>query len=45
MSDVVAEMLKNGGISTTDWLLRIFNRGMEIGVVPNDWKVACIVPI
>ena len=38
-------MLKNGGISITDWLLRIFNQCMESGVVPEDWKVACIVVV
>ena len=24
---------------------RIFNKCMESGVVPEDWKAACIVPI
>ena len=38
-------MLKNGGINTTDWLLRIFDRHMETSVVPRDRKEACIVPI
>ena len=38
-------MLKNGGISITDWLLRIFNTCMKFGVVPEDWKAACIVPV
>ena len=31
---IVEEMLKNGGNSITDWLLRIFNKCMESGVVP-----------
>ena len=26
MDGIVVEMLKNGGISITDWLLRIFNK-------------------
>ena len=37
-------MLKSGGISITDWLLRIFNICMEPCVVPQDWKALCIVP-
>ena len=38
-------MLKNGGISIIDWLLRIFLRCMESGVVSEDWKAACIFPV
>ena len=38
-------MLKNRDISIIDWLLRIFSKCMESGVVPEDWKAACIVPI
>ena len=44
MDGIVIEMLKNGGISIIDWLLTIFNNCMESGVVPEDWKTACIVP-
>ena len=33
MDGIVVEMLKNGGISIIDWLLRIFNKCMESGVV------------
>ena len=43
MDDIVVEMLKNGGISIIVWLLRIFNKCMESGVVPEDWKSAYIV--
>ena len=45
MDGIVVEMLKKGGISIIDWLLRIFNKCMESGVVPEDWKAACIVPL
>ena len=45
MDGIVAEMLKNVGISIIDWLLRIFNKCMESGIVSEDWKAACIVPI
>ena len=36
MDDIVVEMLRNGGISIIDWLLRKFNRCMGSGVVPED---------
>ena len=34
-------MLKNGGISIIEWFLRC----LESGVVPGDWKAACIIPV
>ena len=45
MDDIVVEMLKIEGISIIDWLMRIFNKCMASGVVPEDWKAACIVPV
>ena len=45
MDGIVVEMFKNEGISIIDWLLRIFNNCMESGVIPEDWKAACIVPV
>ena len=39
MDGIMVEMMKN------DFLLRIFNRCMESGVVPEDCKAACIVPV
>ena len=39
MDDIAEEMLKTGLINITDWLLRLFSRCMESGVVPEDWKV------
>ena len=45
MDGIVVEMLKNGGITIIDWLLRIFNKYMESGVVPEDSKAAYIVPV
>ena len=41
--DSIVVMLKNGAIIIIDWLMRIFNKCMEFGVVPEDWKAACIV--
>ena len=38
MNDIVAEILKSGGISIIDWLLMIFNRCMESDVLPEDWQ-------
>ena len=45
MDGIVVEMLKNGGISIIDWLLKMFNRCITSDVVPEDWKAACIVPV
>ena len=45
MDGIVVEMLKNGVINIIDLLQRIFNRCMESGVVAEDWKAACIVPV
>ena len=45
MDGIVVEMLKSGGISITDWLLKIFNKCMVSGVVPENWKAMCIVPV
>ena len=41
----VLEMLKNGSISIIGRLLKIFNRCIESGIVPEEWKAACIVLI
>ena len=27
------------------WLLRILNMCMDIGTVPEDWKVDCVFPV
>ena len=45
MNGFVLEMLKNGGITIIEWLLRIFNICMEFGAVPENWKATCIIPI
>ena len=45
MDGIIVQMLKNGGINVNDWMLRMFNIYMDTGVVPEDWKVACIIPI
>ena len=32
-------------ISIIDWILSIFSRCMETGVVLEDWKVECIIQL
>ena len=41
----LVKFLKRRGISIIDKLLEIFNKCMETGFVPKDWKVAYIVPL
>ena len=43
--DIVVEMLKTVDIIIPDWLLRIFNKCMEIRIMSEGWKVACIIPL
>ena len=38
-------MLKNGGITIIERLMRILIKCMESGVVSEDWKATCIVPV
>ena len=45
VDSIAVEMLRNGGIRIIDWLMRILNKCMKSGVVPEDWKAACIVPV
>ena len=45
MDGIAVETLKNGGISITDWLLRLFNKYMESGVVSEKWKANFSVPV
>ena len=42
---IAAELLKRGGISIVEWLVRLFNICFREGAVPDDWQRACIVPI
>ena len=45
MDGVRAEMLKKGGVSVLEWLVRLFNICFMLSVVPVDWVCACIVPL
>ena len=42
---VRAEMLKKGGVTVLEWLVRLFNVCFLLSMVPVDWVCACIVPL
>ena len=37
--------LKKNGIAVLEWLVRLLNASFDMGVVPMDWRGACIVPL
>ena len=39
------ECLKKGGMAVLEWLVRLLNLRFDIGVLPIDWRGACIVPL
>ena len=39
------ECLKKGGMAVLEWLVRLLNLSFNMGVVPMDWRGACIVPL
>ena len=39
------ECLKKGGMAVLEWLVRLLNFSFDMGVVPMDWRGACIVPL
>ena len=39
------ECLKKGGIAVLEWLVRLLNVCVDVGIVPIDWRGACIVPL
>ena len=45
MDGVQAEMLKKGGVTVVEWLVRLFNICFCLSLVPSDWVCACIVPL
>ena len=45
MDGVRAEMLKEGGVTALEWLVRVFNICFMLSVVPVDWVIACMVPL
>ena len=38
------ECLKKGSMAVLEWLVRLLNSSFDMGVVPMDWRGACIVP-
>ena len=45
MDGVRVEMLKEGGVTVLEWLVRVFNICFMLPVVPVDWIIACMVPL
>ena len=45
MDVVRVEMLKEGGVTVLEWLVRVFNICFMLSVVPVDWVIACMVPL
>ena len=39
------ESLKKGGMAVLEWLVRLLNVRFDMGVVPMDWRGACIMPL
>ena len=39
------EMLKEGGVTVLEWLVRVFNLCFMLSIVPVDWVIACMVPL
>ena len=45
MDGVKAEMLKEGGMTALEWLVRVFDICFMLSLVPVEWVIACIVPL
>ena len=45
IDEVTAEMLKKGGVSAVEWLVRLFNICFYLSMVPVEWVCAIIVPL
>ena len=45
MDGVRVEMLKEGGVTVLEWLVRVCNICFMLSIVPVDWAIACIVPL
>ena len=45
MDGVKVEMLKEGGVTVLEWLVRVFNICFMLSTVPVDWAIACMVPL
>ena len=38
-------MLKEGGVTALEWLVRVFNVCFMLSIVPVGWVIACMVPL
>ena len=45
LDGVRVEMLKEGGVTVLEWLVREFNICFMLSIVPVDWVIACMVPL
>ena len=45
LDGVRVEMLKEGGVTVLEWLVRVFNICCVLSIVPVDWVIACMVPL
>ena len=45
MDGVRAEMLKEGGVTALEWLVRVFNICFMLSIVPMNWVIACMVAL
>ena len=45
MDGVRVEMLKEGGVTVLEWLVRVFNICFMLSMVPVGWVIACMAPL
>ena len=45
MDGVRVEMLKEGDVTVLEWLVRVFDIGFMLSIVPVAWIIACMVPL
>ena len=45
MDGMRVEMLKEGGVTVLEWLVRLFNIYFMLSIVPVDWVMASMMPL
>ena len=45
MDGVRVKMLKEGGVTVLEWLVRVFNICFMLSIIPVDWVIACMMPL
>ena len=40
----LVESSKKGGTAVLEFLVRLLNLSFDMGVIPMDWRGACVVP-